>query len=207
MNGGALKLDRDKMIRARVMLGYGVEKTAEEAGVSKNSVLRAEHGEDIRPVTARKIAAALGVRVADLLGESETLKVQPPLPDFNGQWRLDASFWIECLIAQAELGEHIIGRGDYDLETVWKLEGAVVEFLGTYSRTVKRLVHEWCSPEQMKLLERAEERMKEVRRAARRAYQDRREAEQDRRKVVELDAQRQKREERYAGEGYANTGA
>jgi DNA-binding XRE family transcriptional regulator len=77
-----LKLDRDKLQRAREMLGYSIEMTGEEAGVSKNSVLRAEHEEDIRPVTARKIAAALGVRVADLLEEGETLKVQAPLPDF-----------------------------------------------------------------------------------------------------------------------------
>ena len=82
-----MKLDRDRVIRAREMLGYSIETTAEEAGVSKNSVLRAEHEEDIRPVTARKIAAALGVRVADLIGESETLKVQPRLPDFNGEPR------------------------------------------------------------------------------------------------------------------------
>lgn len=70
-NGGAVKLDRDKLLRARELLGYGVEKTAEVAGVSKNSVLRAEHEEDIRPVTARKIAAALEVRVADLLGKEQ----------------------------------------------------------------------------------------------------------------------------------------
>jgi hypothetical protein len=50
------------------MLGYGIETTAQAAGISKNSVLRAEHGEDIRPVTARKIARALNVEVADLLG-------------------------------------------------------------------------------------------------------------------------------------------
>jgi DNA-binding XRE family transcriptional regulator len=87
MDGGGLKLDRDKLIRAREMLGYGIETVAAEAGVSKNSVLRAEHEEDIRPLTARKIAAALGVRVADLFGESATLRVQPPLPDFNGEWR------------------------------------------------------------------------------------------------------------------------
>jgi transcriptional regulator with XRE-family HTH domain len=70
-----LKLDRDKLQRAREMLGYSIETTAEEAGVSKNSVLRAEHEDDIRPVTARKIAGALGVRVADLLP-----KAQSPLP-------------------------------------------------------------------------------------------------------------------------------
>lgn len=74
-----MKLDRDRLIRAREMLGYGVEKTAEEAGVSKNSVLRAEHEEDIRPGTARKIAAALGVAVADLL-EADTPKGQAPPP-------------------------------------------------------------------------------------------------------------------------------
>jgi DNA-binding XRE family transcriptional regulator len=63
-----LKLDRDRMIQAREMLGYGIEKTAEEAGVSKNSVLRAEHEQEIRPITARKIAAALRVPVAHLSG-------------------------------------------------------------------------------------------------------------------------------------------
>lgn len=64
-----MRFDRDKLIRARELLGYGLEKTAEEAGVSKNSVLRAEHGEDIRPLTSRKIAAALGVEVVDLIEE------------------------------------------------------------------------------------------------------------------------------------------
>ena len=74
-----MRLNRKKLLRARELLGYGIEKVAEEAGISKNSVLRAEHEEDIRPVTARKIAAALSLSVADLIGESETLKAQPPL--------------------------------------------------------------------------------------------------------------------------------
>src|SRR5215218_9653494 len=87
-NGGTLKLDRDRLQRAREMLGYGLEKTAQEAGISKNSVLRAEHEEDIRPVTARKIAAALRVSVADLIGESETLKAQPSLPEFPEERRV-----------------------------------------------------------------------------------------------------------------------
>jgi transcriptional regulator with XRE-family HTH domain len=64
-----LKFDGDKVRLARLQLAYGLDKTAEEGGVSKNSVLRAERGEEIRPGTARKIAAALGVRVADLLTE------------------------------------------------------------------------------------------------------------------------------------------
>jgi transcriptional regulator with XRE-family HTH domain len=84
-----LKLNRGKLIRAREVLGYSIETVAEAAGVSKNSVLRAEHEEDIRPVTARKIAGALGVRVADLIGERENLKAQPPLPEFPEERRED----------------------------------------------------------------------------------------------------------------------
>jgi transcriptional regulator with XRE-family HTH domain len=83
-----LRFNRKKLLRARELLGYGIEKVAEEAGVSKNSVLRAEHEGDIRPLTARRIAAALGVSVADLIGESETLKAQPPLPEFPEERRV-----------------------------------------------------------------------------------------------------------------------
>lgn len=109
-----MKLDREKLIRARELLGYGLETTAEVAGVSKNSVLRAEHEEDIRPVTARKIAAALGVRVADLIEERETLKAQPPLPDFWGKWRSQLELLESCVqykISRAKYYERELERG------------------------------------------------------------------------------------------------
>ncbi len=64
-----MKFDRDKVLRARERLGFGMETLAHEAGVSKNSVLRAEHEQEIRPLTARKIAAGLRVPVAALLGD------------------------------------------------------------------------------------------------------------------------------------------
>jgi len=91
-----LKLDRARVLRARELQGYGLEKTAEEAGVSKNSVLRAEHEEDIRPVTARKIAAALAMRVADLVAESETLKeLPPPLEELHAAAGCETD-WLIC---------------------------------------------------------------------------------------------------------------
>lgn len=91
-----MKLDRARVLRARELQGYGLEKTAEEAGVSKNSVLRAEHEEDIRPVTARKIAAALGMRVADLVAESETLKeLPPPLEELHAAAGCETD-WLIC---------------------------------------------------------------------------------------------------------------
>jgi transcriptional regulator with XRE-family HTH domain len=81
-----VKLDRDNLIRARERRGYSIETVAEEAGIAKNSVLRAEHGEDIRPLTARKIAAALGVEVADLYADDYPKGEAPPnpQPSFNG---------------------------------------------------------------------------------------------------------------------------
>jgi transcriptional regulator with XRE-family HTH domain len=114
MNGGALRLNKDRLQRARELLGYGLEKTAQEAGVSKNSVLRAEHEEDIRPGTARKIAAALHVSVADLVRESETLKAQPPLPDFWDKWRSQLDLLESCVqykIGRAEYYERELERG------------------------------------------------------------------------------------------------
>ena len=109
-----MRLDKYRLQRAREMLGYGLEKTAQEAGISKNSVLRAEHEEDIRPVTARKIATALHVAVADLIGESETLKAQPPLPDFWGKWRSQLDLLESCVqykIGRAEYYERELERG------------------------------------------------------------------------------------------------
>jgi transcriptional regulator with XRE-family HTH domain len=79
-----VKLDRDNLIRARERLGYSIETVAEEAGIAKNSVLRAEHGEHIRPLTARKIAAALGVEVAELYADSPKEGAPHSLePSFN----------------------------------------------------------------------------------------------------------------------------
>lgn len=62
-----MKLDGSRVQRARDRLGYTLEMVGEKSGVAKGTVLRAEHGEEIRPVSARRIAAGLGVEVADLV--------------------------------------------------------------------------------------------------------------------------------------------
>lgn len=74
-----MKLDRNKLLQARERLGYGIEVVGEKSGTAKNSVLRAEHEGDIRPSTARKIAQALGVEVADLIKEPDSPKAQSRL--------------------------------------------------------------------------------------------------------------------------------
>jgi len=97
------------MRRARDRLGLSMEMVGEKAEVSKNSVLRAEHGDDIRPVTARRIAQALGLDVADLVEELAVPKVEAPLLPEDEQWRsaLDAvgSYWrrrAETLLQEVE---------------------------------------------------------------------------------------------------------
>ncbi len=44
---------------------------AAESGLTENTIVRAEHDRDIRPTSARKLAAALGVTVADLVQEPD----------------------------------------------------------------------------------------------------------------------------------------
>jgi transcriptional regulator with XRE-family HTH domain len=46
---------------------------AEKAGVTQYTVLRAEHGENMRPSTARRLAEVLGITVSDL-------QEKPPVP-------------------------------------------------------------------------------------------------------------------------------
>lgn len=62
-----MRLDPDRVKRARERLGYSLEIVGEIGELSPNSVLRAEHGLSIQPVTARRIARALQVEVADLV--------------------------------------------------------------------------------------------------------------------------------------------
>jgi transcriptional regulator with XRE-family HTH domain len=96
-----LRLNREKLLRARELLGYGIEKVAEEAGVSKNSVLRAEHEGDIRPLTARRIAAALKVEVADLVTVTDDAKKEEALaasqPSLDDALEVDRRFQISQL--------------------------------------------------------------------------------------------------------------
>jgi transcriptional regulator with XRE-family HTH domain len=62
-----MKLKRERVRYARDRLGWSLRMVGEKAGTNAATVLRAEHGHEIRPSTARKIACALGVEVADLV--------------------------------------------------------------------------------------------------------------------------------------------
>lgn len=61
--------------RYRGERAYSQEELAERAGVSRTTIMRAEAGLHIRPLSVRKLARALGVSPATL---------QRPLPDVTG---------------------------------------------------------------------------------------------------------------------------
>ncbi len=62
-----MKLDTNRVRRARYELGYTLEEVSSEAEVAKGTAIRAEHGREIQASSARKIAGVFGLRVADLL--------------------------------------------------------------------------------------------------------------------------------------------
>ena len=62
-----MKLDADKVRWHRDSRGWTLETTAEKAEVALGTVLRAEHGEDIRPSSGRRIARAFGVDISELV--------------------------------------------------------------------------------------------------------------------------------------------
>jgi transcriptional regulator with XRE-family HTH domain len=84
-----LKLDEDRVRQIRERQGLTLAMLAARAGTSKNTVLSAEHGGDLRPTTAQKIAQALGVTIADLMEEVVLPKAASTTPLL--EWALTAS--------------------------------------------------------------------------------------------------------------------
>jgi transcriptional regulator with XRE-family HTH domain len=79
-----VKLDSAKVRWHRDRLGWTLDTLAEQAEVAEGTALRAEHGEDIRPSSGRRIARALGVDVSELVpekpGATRPKVAAPPSP-------------------------------------------------------------------------------------------------------------------------------
>jgi transcriptional regulator with XRE-family HTH domain len=77
-----------KLRELRELHGLTQKELADVSGVSLRSVAGYEGGAHVRPNTARKLAQALNVEVADLVGADSYPKAQAPpspeQPDFNG---------------------------------------------------------------------------------------------------------------------------
>jgi transcriptional regulator with XRE-family HTH domain len=69
MKGRYVRLDSEKVRWHRDRLGWTLDTLAEQAEVAEGTALRAEHGEDIRPSSGRRIARAFGVDISELVPE------------------------------------------------------------------------------------------------------------------------------------------
>jgi transcriptional regulator with XRE-family HTH domain len=67
MKGRFVKLDSAKVRWHRDRLGWTLDTLAEQAEIAEGTALRAEHGEDIRPSSGRRIARAFGVDISELV--------------------------------------------------------------------------------------------------------------------------------------------
>ena len=80
-----MRLDGSKVLREREIRALNVPDAAKMLGISGNALLNAEHSDDIRPATARKIAAGYSLTVADLYpalgGETAPKAPAQPSPE------------------------------------------------------------------------------------------------------------------------------
>ena len=61
-----MKLDAKKLREERLAKGYSRSALSWNSEVSEGSIIRAERGLEIRPITARRLARALELEVGDL---------------------------------------------------------------------------------------------------------------------------------------------
>jgi len=86
-----LRLDGERVREGRERLALSIENVSAKARVSPHTWVRAEHGEEIRPSSVRRIAEALGVEPGQLMGETapsgKAHAPSPPPPEISEEER------------------------------------------------------------------------------------------------------------------------
>ena len=149
-----MKLDENRVRGRRERLGLTLAMLARKAGTSKNTILSAEHGVDIRPTTARKIAEALEVEIDHLLGETGSpLAEAPPLaeqPPLNGflaeEWREAEERAVASMTALTEEGERLEKELKEVVEGI--PTGGFLQFFAAHD-LARLLYEEWSSNRQV----------------------------------------------------------
>ena len=96
-----------QLVRLRRLRGFSQRALAEESGVSPATIYELENGRrEPNPSTLRKLAGALGVEVADLLGEERPKATAPPSQAtlFNSEAEEERHQWkpkVEKFVADA----------------------------------------------------------------------------------------------------------
>jgi transcriptional regulator with XRE-family HTH domain len=122
----------EQLARLRELKGFSQRALAKESGVSPATIYELENGRRrANPSTLRKLASALDVEVADLLGaeypkEGRRSSLEPSFEDVLEDERREAIYepWLEYANRFADRWEARIAAGDFDL-------GNVNEFIAT----------------------------------------------------------------------------
>ena len=179
-----MKLARTK--EWRESHGLTQRELAAEAGVGEVTVARVETGASVSPSTARKIAEALGVAVADLLErppvplaeasqetghkEAEVEEEQRPDDEVTRR-RIYSGLAAEralLLESTAELWDRLLDRGEDNVDTLRLIEHVTIKEIINHAIDEEE-IKERCAPEQRDQLERAEQRLLEADRRVSRA--------------------------------------
>jgi transcriptional regulator with XRE-family HTH domain len=118
----------EELARLRELKGFSQRALAKESGVSPATIYEVENGRRrANPSTLRKIAAALDVEVADLLGaeypkgESRS-SLEPSFEDMRGEERREAIYasWLAFADLYADRWERRLEAGDFDLGSIYE---------------------------------------------------------------------------------------
>jgi len=179
-----LKLARTK--EWREAHGLTQRELAAAAGVGEVTVARVETGASVSPPTARKLAEALDVSVADLLerppvplakasqetGYTEAEVEEEQRPDDEVTRRRIYSGLAEArallLESTAELWDRVLDRGEDNVDTLRLIEHVTIKEIINHAIDEEE-IKERCAPEQRDQLERAEQRLLEADRRVSRA--------------------------------------
>ena len=172
-----MKLARTK--EWRESHGLTQRELAAAAGVGEVTVARVETGASVSPPTARKLAEALDVSVADLLerppvplaeasqetGHKEAEVEEEQRPDDEVTRRRIYSGLAEArallLESTAELWDRLLDRGEDNVDTLRLIEYVTIKEIINHAIDEEE-IKERCAPEQRDQLERAEQRLLEA---------------------------------------------
>ncbi len=172
-----MKLARTK--EWREAHGLTQRELAAAAGVGEVTVARVETGASVSPPTARKLAEALDVSVADLLerppvplaeasqetGHTEAEVEEEQRPDDEvTRRRIYSGLAAEralLLESTAELWDRLLDRGEDNVDTLRLIEHVTIKEIINHAIDEEE-IKERCAPEQRDQLERAEQRLLEA---------------------------------------------
>jgi transcriptional regulator with XRE-family HTH domain len=129
----------EQLARLRELKGFSQRALAKESGVSPATIYELENGRRRpNPSTLRKLAGALDVEVADLLGaeypkEERRSSLEPSFEDALAEERRQAIYepWLDFVNRYADRWEARIAAGDFDLSSFYEFARVSEDILGT----------------------------------------------------------------------------